>query len=76
MRQRATGDLVFEGEREGSPISDTAMTKSLRLAAGDKTVTLHGLRSSFDIAPTIIDLLGAPPEPISGTSLLKARVRA
>lgn len=47
MRQRATGDLVFEGEREGSPISDTAMKKSLRLAAGDQTVTLHGLRSSF-----------------------------
>lgn len=37
---------------------------------------LQGLRSSFDIAPTIIDLLGAPPEPISGTSLLKARVKA
>jgi integrase len=29
------------------PISDTAMTKALRLASPDKTATLHGLRSTF-----------------------------
>ncbi|WVT73346.1 integrase arm-type DNA-binding domain-containing protein [Sinorhizobium chiapasense] len=45
--QRATGDLVFEGGNEGRPISDTAMTKSLRAASPDKDATLHGLRSSF-----------------------------
>ena len=47
MKQRATGKLVFGGGVEGRPISDTAMTKALRAAAGDETVTLHGLRSSF-----------------------------
>jgi integrase len=47
MKQRATGKLVFGGGVEGRPISDTAMTKALRAAAGDDTVTLHGLRSSF-----------------------------
>lgn len=41
-----TGDLVFEGEREGKPISDTAMIKVFR-AAGAGDATLHGLRSSF-----------------------------
>jgi integrase len=46
MRQRATGDLIFGGERDGRPISDVAMTKALRRASGDKA-TLHGLRSSF-----------------------------
>ena len=38
--------LVFEGGREGVPISDTAMIKALR-AAGAGDATLHGLRSSF-----------------------------
>jgi integrase len=47
MRQRATGDLIFEGAVGGSPISDTAMTKALRLASPDKSATLHGLRSAF-----------------------------
>jgi len=47
MKQRATGKLVFGGGVEGRPISDTAMTNALRAAAGDDTVTLHGLRSSF-----------------------------
>lgn len=47
QQQRATGDLVFEGGNEGRPISDTAMTKSLRAASPDKAATLHGLRSSF-----------------------------
>ena len=47
MRQRATSDLIFGGGVEGRPISDTAMTKALRLASPDKTATLHGLRSMF-----------------------------
>ncbi|SKA28353.1 tyrosine-type recombinase/integrase [Consotaella salsifontis] len=47
MRQRATGDLIFGGGVDGRPISDTAMTKALRLASPDKTATLHGLRSMF-----------------------------
>lgn len=46
-RQRATCDLVFEGAVEGRPISDTAMTKALRLASPDKAATLHGMRSAF-----------------------------
>ncbi|MER8783373.1 integrase arm-type DNA-binding domain-containing protein [Mesorhizobium sp. M1006] len=45
-QQQSTGDLVFEGGRNGRPISDTAMTKALR-AAGGGDATLHGLRSSF-----------------------------
>ncbi len=47
MRQRATGDLIFGGGVDGRPISDTAMTKALRLASPDKAATLHGLRSMF-----------------------------
>lgn len=47
MRQRATGDLIFGGSVDGRPISDTAMTKALRLASPDKCATLHGLRSMF-----------------------------
>jgi integrase len=46
-KQVACGDLVFEGGKEGTAISDTAMVKSLRAASEDKTITLHGLRSSF-----------------------------
>lgn len=42
----ATGDLVFEGGKEGKPISDTAIVKALRAASGGDE-TLHGLRSSF-----------------------------
>ncbi|MER9279606.1 tyrosine-type recombinase/integrase [Mesorhizobium sp. M0522] len=45
-QQQSTSDLVFEGGRDGRPISDTAMTKALR-AAGAGDATLHGLRSSF-----------------------------
>lgn len=46
MQQRATSDLVFEGERNGVAISDTAMVKTLRRASkGDET--LHGMRSAF-----------------------------
>lgn len=47
MRQRATGNLVFGGDVDKRPISDTAMTKALRLASPDKAATLHGLRSMF-----------------------------
>ncbi len=47
MRQRSTGSLVFAGSVDDRPISDTAMTKALRLASPDKTATLHGLRSTF-----------------------------
>lgn len=45
-QQVATGSLVFEGESEGRPISDTAMVKAIRLASGG-TETLHGMRSTF-----------------------------
>lgn len=50
LRERAavrSGDLIFEGEREGRPISDTALVKSLRQAAPKKAATQHGFRSSF-----------------------------
>jgi len=47
MRQQATSDLVFQGDVAGRPVSDTAMTKALRLASPDKKATLHGLRSMF-----------------------------
>jgi len=41
-----TGNLVWEGDKEGKPISDTALIKIFR-AAGAGDATLHGLRSSF-----------------------------
>jgi integrase len=47
MRQRATSEFIFGGGAEGKPVSDTAMTKALRLASPDKSATLHGLRSMF-----------------------------
>ena len=47
QRQRSTGALIFGGGVDGRPISDTAMTKALRLASPDKAATLHGLRSMF-----------------------------
>ncbi|MBX5303092.1 integrase arm-type DNA-binding domain-containing protein [Rhizobium sp. NLR12b] len=47
MLARATGDLVFEGEKGGAAISETMMTKALRAASIDKTITLHGMRSTF-----------------------------
>jgi integrase len=47
MKQRATGQLLFGGGVDGRPVSDTAMTKALRLASPDKAATLHGLRSMF-----------------------------
>lgn len=45
-QQSATSDLVFEGVKEKTAISDTAMVKALRAASGG-TETLHGLRSTF-----------------------------
>lgn len=41
-----SGDLVFEGEKEGAPVSDTAMVAALRRASGDRS-TINGLRSTF-----------------------------
>lgn len=46
-RQKSTSMLVFEGGKENTPVSDTAMTKALRLASPDKEATLHGWRSTF-----------------------------
>ena len=47
MQQRATGQLVFGGQRGGRPLGRTALTNALRLASPDKAATLHGLRSMF-----------------------------
>ncbi len=47
VRAAATSDYIFGGDHDGKPVSDTAMTKALRLAAPDKACTLHGLRSMF-----------------------------
>ncbi|MCR6722796.1 tyrosine-type recombinase/integrase [Agrobacterium fabrum] len=46
-RAIATSDFVFEGGKEGQPVTGTAMAKALRLASGDKEATIHGLRSAF-----------------------------
>jgi integrase len=46
QKQRSPGNLVFEGGKEGAPVSDTMMTRALR-GAGAGDATLHGLRSSF-----------------------------
>ena len=51
MRQRATSSLIFGGGVDKRPISDTAMTKALRLASPDKTATLHGCAACFAIGP-------------------------
>ncbi|MEP9380045.1 integrase arm-type DNA-binding domain-containing protein [Aquabacter sp. CN5-332] len=47
QKEISTGELVFGGERDGRPISDTAMVSALRSASPDKAATLHGFRSSF-----------------------------
>lgn len=47
LRQSATSGLIFGGAIGNRPISDTAMTKALRLASPDKAATLHGMRSCF-----------------------------
>lgn len=44
MRDIATGPFLFGGEKA---VSDTALTKALRVASPDKAATLHGLRSMF-----------------------------
>lgn len=44
MREIETGPYLFGGDK---PVSDTALTKALRIASPDKTATLHGLRSMF-----------------------------
>lgn len=46
-RAIATSELVFEGHKEGQPVTGTAMVKALRLASGDDSATVHGLRSMF-----------------------------
>lgn len=46
QQQRATGTLVFEGEREGVPVSENALKKALRDITGG-TETMHGMRSAF-----------------------------
>jgi integrase len=50
LRERkavASGSLVFEGEREGRPISDTAMVKAPKAAAPQKATTLHRFSVEF-----------------------------
>ncbi|MDR4306982.1 integrase arm-type DNA-binding domain-containing protein [Chelatococcus sambhunathii] len=47
MRQRAVDGYLFPGGVERRPISETAMTKALRLASPDEAATLHGMRSTF-----------------------------
>jgi len=40
-------ELIFEGGKEGKPLSDVAVSKALHCAAGRTDVTVHGCRSSF-----------------------------
>ncbi|HQT83855.1 MAG: hypothetical protein B7Z58_01765 [Acidiphilium sp. 37-64-53] len=44
--QRAPDGLVFPGGRLGSPLSDVALSKALKAAAGEG-FTVHGCRSGF-----------------------------
>ncbi|MBS0986631.1 tyrosine-type recombinase/integrase [Acetobacter thailandicus] len=39
--------FVFPGGNRGRPLSDVSVSKALHLAAGTKSVTVHGLRSTF-----------------------------
>ncbi|GLI93608.1 tyrosine-type recombinase/integrase [Methylocystis echinoides] len=59
-RQRATCALIFEGAVADRPLSDTALTKALRLASPDKAATVHGMRSAF--RDWCGDIAGAPRE--------------
>lgn len=43
---RGPESLVFPGQRMGSPLSDVALAKALRIAAGEGFTT-HGMRSAF-----------------------------
>ncbi|WP_342627184.1 integrase arm-type DNA-binding domain-containing protein [Nguyenibacter vanlangensis] len=47
LRDREHGDQVFPGGKRGKPLSDVALSKALKLAAGTDDVTVHGLRSTF-----------------------------
>ena len=44
--KRARDGLVFPGGRPGSPLSDVALAKALRVAGGGDA-TVHGMRSAF-----------------------------
>jgi integrase len=44
---RGKADLVFPGGVTGRPLSDVSLSKAWHLAAGGKTVTVHGCRSTF-----------------------------
>lgn len=45
VKDYSIGDRVFPGQKEGSPLSDMALTAVLRRMG--QTVTAHGFRSSF-----------------------------
>ena len=45
--RRDGAELVFEGGKQGKPLSDVAVSKALHTAAGRADVTVHGCRSSF-----------------------------
>ena len=45
--RRGDAELIFEGGKEGRPLSDVAVSKALHSAAGRADVTVHGCRSSF-----------------------------
>jgi len=44
----ATGDLVFQGIKDGTPVSQRALRHALRVASGSDEDT-HGLRSTFSV---------------------------
>jgi predicted AlkP superfamily phosphohydrolase/phosphomutase len=71
-RHGTIGPLPYR--RTGGPTGPHGMVlvRSQDLAPGD-----HGLRSTFDVVPTILALLGeAPPRSLSGRSLLPDIVAA
>ena len=45
--RRDGAELLFEGGKQGRPLSDVAVSKALHSAAGRADVTVHGCRSSF-----------------------------
>jgi len=47
VARRDGAELVFEGGKKDQPLSDVAVSKTLRAAAGRRDVTVHGCRSSF-----------------------------
>ncbi len=40
-------EFVFPGGKRGAALSDVSTSKALHVASGDKTTTVHGLRSTF-----------------------------